>query len=333
MGFDIALIVLTYNSDLLKTIATLESAHMQRGVHFKVIIADDGSSNKNISLLESYMANSGFDAYEILDRSTNVGTVKNLREALDYADAPFAKPISPGDYLYESNSLSTVTHALAKDNLSFCFGRAVHYRNTGGTLEIINRKGPPLNTLCSGRTVDTHTLKKLQVRYGYSVQGASAAYKTEHLAEFLDILSANAIKLCEDYSTLLMLMQSLPGIFINHYLIWYEFGTGVSTNPANNGYQTLQSDRQKLLELLCHMYPHDPDVRAALKQAHSPQGTDLVTRLRRAARDPERALTSIKARALRRVERLPQVSIENYCQIMDATEKQLASLNPANAKD
>ena len=332
MGFDIALVVLTYNSDLLKTIATLESARMQRGVRFKVIVADDGSSNNNIDHIERYLSGAGFDAYEVLDRKKNVGTVRNLREALDYADAPFVKPISPGDYLYGRGSLNTISSIMSEGDLAFCFGRAVYYQDIDGMPQILNQRRNILTTLCAGQNTDISTLKKYQIRHGYSAHGASAAYCTKHLSECLDVLSANSIRLCEDLSTRLMVMKSLPFTFIDDYLIWYEYGTGVSKNHASKSYQMVQSDGRVMVTLLSRMYPLDPDVRATGKRTRGPQGKDLISKLRRAARDPEHAILSLKARALRRVEKLPQVDTGDYCEIMDAARERLAHLDEANSE-
>ena len=102
---EISVIVAVYNAQWNKLKRTLLSILMQEGVEFEIILADDGSKVKFREETLAMFAQYGFSRYKFSDMEQNGGTCLNVLTALGMAHAPFIKVISPGDLLYQRETL------------------------------------------------------------------------------------------------------------------------------------------------------------------------------------------------------------------------------------
>ena len=102
----ISVVVATYNPDVNKLNRTLKQICRQENVSFEVIITDDASSKKDFSHLGEFFKNNGFENFKILEHNENVGTVKNCLSALNEAKGKYVFITSPGDILFDKNTLS-----------------------------------------------------------------------------------------------------------------------------------------------------------------------------------------------------------------------------------
>ena len=100
-----SVLMLTYNSSWDKTRQTLYSVLVQKDVSFEIIIADDGSDENNFEKIREYLAAWDFTTYYLVANEQNQGIVRNFNSGLVLCKGEYIKPLSPGDFLYDENTL------------------------------------------------------------------------------------------------------------------------------------------------------------------------------------------------------------------------------------
>ena len=222
---DFSVIVCCYNADIEKFKKTIISIIKQTGVLFELIIADDASTNGYlqcaIQWLDSYNIK-----YQLSVLNQNQGTVINALTAMHLAKAKYIKLISPGDYFFDEYSLSQYLNALKENNAKVVFSRAVYYAQEGELLNISN----PINTKVF---INRKKATKCVTEYSDNIVGAALAYEKNNAIECLEAIKGKS-RLIEDQP--IVLQSALKGEMIypiNQYLIWYEYGSGVTTQGGN----------------------------------------------------------------------------------------------------
>lgn len=294
--YDAAVIVVTYNSDLRKTLMTLQSCLAQKGLRFQIVIADDGSQESNFGHIVSFFRMRGFEDYVLCSSPTNTGTVKNVARALSNVDAPYVKTISPGDYFYENCTLDRMVYQLRIDGSAFCFGRPLLYTSLepGG---IVNRQLPiDMEPYCNPWRIANRTAAKRNlIRYKDGIYGTTLAYRRDDFIEAISRL-VDKVPLCEDYSAKLMLLDNAKYSFLNNYVVWYEYGTGISTKKYPKGLGPRRQDWIDLCKVFEEDYITDSDAMlyiqdVRLKTSGHPTPIKALLRL---AKDPERLLFTVR---------------------------------------
>ena len=129
--------VLTYNPDWTKFRNTLKSIICQKGVDFDIVISDDGSKDNCFAKAEEYLKENSFSDYRFITNKQNQGIVKNTLAALSIIKSKYVKMISPGDFLYDENTLAKFTDFAEKKPAAAYFGNAVYYSaNENGEINI-----------------------------------------------------------------------------------------------------------------------------------------------------------------------------------------------------
>ncbi|MBQ3566546.1 MAG: glycosyltransferase, partial [Oscillospiraceae bacterium] len=124
----VSVIVATYNFNMLKTVATLNSIIHQKNVSIEIIIADDGSGNSDeLDSLNGYFEKNNITNFKIIKNKENQGTVKNLLSGLNTSVGKYIYFISPGDCLFDDMVLSDFFEFCEKRNSKIAFGNAVSY--------------------------------------------------------------------------------------------------------------------------------------------------------------------------------------------------------------
>lgn len=279
---DITVLVVTYNSDPLKTLMTIESIIMQEGCRIQIIIADDGSEETNFKLIKDILDRKFSGSYILLSSDRNHGTVGNISRALPYVNSAFVKPISPGDYLYNSDTLNKIVAVIRTSDFAYCFGRGIHYIDDN-EFRILSNRNPVVETPYKGSQVNLAQAKRYQIRYQDWILGAAIVYKTDDLSRCIERMHGK-ISLCEDYSLQMLLADGKSISFIDEFVVWYERGSGVSTT----GNSLVSQDFQKHISLFLDLFPEDKDVRkmAGYEQLRKAGGS-LFNRF---LYDPRRAL-------------------------------------------
>lgn len=103
MQYDITVIVFTFNSSN-SILETLNSIYQQKFKNFNILIADDCSDDNTLLLVKLWLETSKFNAdnLSIIRNEKNLGTVKNLNNAINHAEGKFIKTIAGDDILYDN---------------------------------------------------------------------------------------------------------------------------------------------------------------------------------------------------------------------------------------
>lgn len=230
---DISVIVCCYNPnfDLLKS--TINSIVNQINTTYEIIISDDGSKENYTSMIDDYMKKIGFCRYQLNFLKRNQGTVKNIYSALKIARGRFIKVISPGDYLYNRESLSVYVRYLNNENADIVFSKAVYYKDR----QILKKINPRYYPIYKNKN-----LKRNIILFNDYVLGATIALKKDIALVYFQRISEFSILLEDMPLIFLGLMDDKRIMPIPEVLIWYEYGFGVSTGNAKS---ILEKDYEK----------------------------------------------------------------------------------------
>lgn len=261
MEFDVSVIVLSYQPNKEKLLATLKSVIMQRGCDFEVIIADDGSESFFETEIHRFMHERGFSNYRILAGRQNQGTVLNLLGAVGLAKGRFIKPVSPGDYLYDADTLSEMAAFMRKYEAKAAFGDMVYYR-FDGELKVAGIKTPCDDAmyLPENRDYDFGKVLKHQMIYTDYISGASVMYERDCFRSGLETIQGTVLY-AEDAVLQLMAVQNQRIYKIPRYVMWYEYGSGISTNTGLGFSDRLRKDFYGLYKMLMRDYANAPHVK------------------------------------------------------------------------
>ncbi len=219
---EITVIVCCYNSSIEKLKKTIVSIEKQKNVSFNVIISDDGSKVNYKEELMNWSLSKGFNNITYNFLTKNVGTVSNIISALKFTVTKFVKTISPGDFLFDEFSLYKYVMQFRKSNADIVYCKGRYFTPEG---DIINSKSP-----FSFVTSSKLFMKRNICLYGDFILGASIAAKTHVELCYLSKIQGK-VKLLEDFPlTCLALLDKKKISFCKSYLVWYEYGLGISTN-------------------------------------------------------------------------------------------------------
>ena len=254
--FNFTILVLTYNSDWIKTKQTLLSILEQENVLFEIVIADDGSQNNNFDKIKELFDDQNFSNYKLIENKKNQGTVKNLISGLKIASGSYIKPISPGDFFYSKNSLKMALNYITNDKqeASAYFGRTLYYiLDAKKQIELTNQSNPH-----DIRPYLIQNIKKIKKNYFIrldTILGASVIYKTESLRNHL-LQICSFVKFAEDYSLICMLSEDENIRLLTdeknnpEYFICYECDTGISTQKQSKWHTILHNELEKTFKYL-----------------------------------------------------------------------------------
>lgn len=249
MIFLCSVIVLTYNSQKEKIIKTLDSIIDQEFERLEIIISDDGSKNDYFEDIQEYFNKKAFSNYQLIKNEKNVGTVKNFYEAIEQARGKYIKAIGPGDYLYDNNVLYHMCTYMESNSKKIAFG----------LLQAFNICENKLVYYPVPFDIDSFynkNMKKIQrniIVFGKYISGASLFYEREFILQSMQEMQDKVIY-CEDLVQVLALVKKEDIGFINRNVIWYEFGSGISTSKNNNVSNKLRIDEKNFFEYLNDKY-------------------------------------------------------------------------------
>lgn len=88
----------------------LNSLFVQDYPHIELIISDDGSSNFDMRLIDKLVSNppNNIKALKIIHHKENLGTVKNLNNAIKQGSGEYFIGLAPDDLFYRKSSISEV---------------------------------------------------------------------------------------------------------------------------------------------------------------------------------------------------------------------------------
>lgn len=222
----ISVIIATYKR-IEGLIPTLESVRLQEYANKELIIADDGSGNEIISIINKYIEENKkyFNSVTFIKNETNLGTVKNIQNAYRIAKGEIIKVLSPGDLFYDQMVLKNINCYFEENSSLIACGipRTYHKKNDRIIDDFLYNYSTYINLNDSKKT-----LFNLLYASRYLI-GATLVFHKDIFEKF-DLFLPDKVKYSED---LIQVYATLKGIrihLIDSYMIWYEYGSGISTS-------------------------------------------------------------------------------------------------------
>jgi len=256
----ISVLVLTYHPKKEALFSTLRSIVLQKSCEYEVIVADDGSGNFFEEEIRTFLDSFGCD-YQILAHPENLGTVKNILDGIKLAKGKYVKPISPGDYFYDETTLRDIVAFMQQRDAKAAFGKMVFY-HWDGNLQVKNLVFPYLDGIYRTNPYPYKKAIKQQVVFNDFISGASAVYETEAFAEALEVISP-AVRFAEDAVFQLFALKHIPIYAMPRYVVWYEFGSGISTQKTTQRFTRIDWDFYNFYHHMDKLFPKNPQVRRA----------------------------------------------------------------------
>lgn len=249
--YDVSVIVAQYNPSQPMVIKTIKSIIGQKKVKIQIIIADDGSSLDYFNETEKYLIECGFKDYKFSKCEKNSGTCINVKKAVECADGEYVKLISPGDYLFDQDTLYNWYTFCKRYEVKVSYGMATYYYMKDADMQVVKKKcaQPALNYLYKlennnsvGKIIDNIVLCDC-------ILGASFLCERKILEEYLKEICGK-VKYCEDFSYRLMLLDGQRIVWYDKPTVYYSYGDGISSKSDSNGNLLLRQDEVAFDELL-----------------------------------------------------------------------------------
>ena len=248
--YDVTVIILTYNSQLEKTLSTIKSSFLQEDVSFEVIVSDDGSKiNYKDEIIEfsKFYLNVPF---KYIGNTENYGIVANVLGAVEKAEGEYTYFISPGDYFFEKRTLKNLIDFVRKNKSEICFGKLQYYCYEDGCVSLINKMNPPAPSVYSNKFFG-HKLKTLAYCTTETAVGASFIRKTDVIKEYLNKIKQYSRNDEDNTTSYYHLLKEKKDIdFYSGYVAWYEYGMGISTSNNIQFIDSLKNDCDKVLKMI-----------------------------------------------------------------------------------
>lgn len=228
LRYDISVIVATYNQELSKTLKTINSILIQKGVTIQLIIADDGSESNNFVHIKNYLEGKGIENYTLLQNDRNVGTVKNIIRCRSICNSKYTKLISPGDFLYGEFVLKKWMDFMEGASIAVSFSNVIYYENINDNIKPIKFKAFPQNIQIykSKNKYEKRTL--YQLVYNDYWLGSSVLCRTDVMFKYLKLIEGK-VKYGEDNIYRIMASDEIDRGYFECSTMLYEYNIGVSS--------------------------------------------------------------------------------------------------------
>ena len=237
----ISVVMGTFNPSWDKCKFTLDSIIAQKDVEIELIVTDDGSSDNLFSRFEDYFITTGFSNYKLISHESNQGTVKNYYDGIKAAKGEYVKLISPGDALFNETVLADWISTLRSSGRKWSFGNAAYYRNENGKNEIIKAPAFPRLIGCY-ESGDEKTCRWNYVVLEDVALGAALLCERLLFLQYLERFTGVS-KFAEDVAFIAMMYDGILPEYYDKNVVFYEFGTGVSTGEKKWRSMILQDQK------------------------------------------------------------------------------------------
>ena len=248
----ITIVILQYRPDAAALRRTLASLAMQDTRDFAVVLGDDGSAQDYFAESRAYLAAHGITDVQTTKLQPNGGTVKNARNAVRAAATRWVLMLSPGDFLYDSETLRWWLGRLQADEPRVAFGRQAYF--TPDPPQPTAGETPYDRTPYDPAHYDAKAIRRNLLLYDDGISGAGLVYERTLFLSALDKM-ADHVRLAEDFSLRLFAVQGVRITRYDRLTVWYEYGGGVSTDAAARA--RMLGDWRAMLEVLRAEYPRD----------------------------------------------------------------------------
>ena len=173
---NLSILLVQYRPDEGELRRTLASLLRQSCRDFELVVADDGSDEDFFPLTRKILAENGFTGAKFVKLTPNGGTVKNVLNGAKQAAGKWVFTVSPGDYLYDADTVAWLLEVLRRDAPRVAFGRLACYADRNGAP--IQRPGdaPFDRTPYRPGAYDAKTAKRNMLLYDDGISGAGLVY-------------------------------------------------------------------------------------------------------------------------------------------------------------
>lgn len=276
MAQTLSIILAQYYPDKAQLRHTLDSLLMQDTYDFELIVADDGSPEDYFAQTQQYLAAHGFTNVKLSKNKVNGGTVNNMLHAVEMACGQWIAGISPGDYVYDPETIAWVLQMLRTDAPRVAFGKAAYYRQeSDGTLLALPGETPFDRSCYQEEHYNEKQIRRNVLLYDDGISGIETVFERELFLQALRQMNGR-VRFAEDFATRLFAVQGVHIRCYDRVLRWYEYGTGVSTNEKAK--ERMLTDWKAMLDLLRELYPQDRTVRLAWEYYHNDRHRSRLVR-------------------------------------------------------
>lgn len=258
----VSIIIATYNSDIQKIRCTLKQACKQKGVDYEIIIADDASTERHADKIKDIFEENQFSDYQIVDHNNNVGTVRNLLDAVKNAKGEYVFFTAPGDILVDERVIADFYDFAKNKNAKICFGNYVEYGVVDDEIVFPDRMNRPAIPEVYNKEIKEY---KTLFFFGSFITGSVVFREKELTQKSLEYISHTA-KYVEDNTTIAYaLANNVEIYYYDRKMVWYEVGTGLSTSKSQSWNEIIYEELNKTMCRLKEDYPDDMILDAGYK--------------------------------------------------------------------
>lgn len=248
MEYSVSVIIASYNPAWEKLRKTVNSILLQKDISYELIICDDGSETNYFDRLKAIL--NGKCSYKLFSAKQNAGTVKNVFKGVEAAEGKYIKMISPGDFLYDELCLKNWIEYMKKNNLDVTFGDAVYYNMANNNLNILNIKNNPQHPyMYKNKNNIVFDQKEDYLVIGNLVLGATFLIGRELCYNYLTKI-INKVIYAEDNIFRLMVFDDIKIVYYPKKILWYEYGSGISTCGSSVWKQRVLADNYSATNIL-----------------------------------------------------------------------------------
>lgn len=241
--FEITVLVASYNPSWKSLERTICSILNQTSINMQIVVADDGSKYNYFKEIEELFRTYHFKNFKLVSLNSNKGTCSNIFNGLQYSKGEYVKTIGPGDCLFDSFTLKNWYHFAKQNEATVCFGDAVFFTGEENNEQIISKRRYPQNVKPYQNLYSTKEVVYNYILLGDVIWGANLLTNRSTLTDYLKSL-LNSIKYAEDMAYRLMVANGEKIIYYPKNVIWYEYGTGISTSKNQTWNSIISKERQ-----------------------------------------------------------------------------------------
>lgn len=244
----VSIVILVYEQELETILLTLAAALDQKKVDFEIIISDDGSQKVFCSECIEFMEKRGFKDYKFICHSENQGTVKNFRDAVNYAEGDYIKDFGPGDCFSSEESLYLWLKDIVCKGSKISFCDSVYYKKNHleyeSVIEVAHPQKPEIYLKSKALQ------KKYYLLYNDIFLGAALLVERKTLKEYISRI-ADKVKYAEDNVYRIMVLDGIECSYFSNSVIYYEWGDGISTQNNPEFKKMLKNDWNITTKYVC----------------------------------------------------------------------------------
>lgn len=247
----LSILVLSYNN-LDRVYGTLDSIFQQDYPALELILSDDASADfaaqqPRVTAYIDAHQRPNLQRVQWVSHPQNVGTVRNLNDAIQASRGDYLYSFSPEDELAHEKALSHMVQALEKSGLDICFGRMAGVTRDGKTVLYLPSCESNYDLLKS------YTVEQTRNRlFSRNFLPGACKIMTRRLFED-NGLYPESIRLIEDYPYWLILTKNgVPFAYLDEVILRYRL-SGVSS--AGHYSEAFMADMFKIYDEF--IFPYD----------------------------------------------------------------------------